>query len=68
VLVLNALFRKSSYLLEFNQTHNAATFSSKCETYALQVAYITPSFVGDSFRVKGETWYFFANLPLRILI
>jgi len=27
----------SSDLLEFNQTHNAATFSSKCETFALQV-------------------------------
>ena len=30
--------------------------------------YITPSFVGHSFRVKGETWYFFANSPLCILI
>jgi len=40
VLVLNALVRKSSDLLEFNQTHNAAVFSSKCETFALQVQYI----------------------------
>jgi len=30
--------------------------------------YITPSFVGHSFRVKGETWYFFANSPLGLLI
>ena len=30
--------------------------------------YTTPSFVGHSFRVKDETWYFFANSPLRILI
>jgi len=30
--------------------------------------YITPSFVGHSFRVKGETWHFFANSLLRILI
>jgi len=37
VLVLNAQVRKSSDLLEFNQTHNAAMFSSKCETFALQI-------------------------------
>jgi len=37
VLVLNALVRKSSDLLEFNQTHNAAMFSSKCETFALLI-------------------------------
>jgi len=37
VLVLNALVRKSSDLLEFNQTHNAAMFSSKGETFALQI-------------------------------
>jgi len=30
--------------------------------------YITPSFVGHFFRVKGESWYFFANSPLCILI
>jgi len=30
--------------------------------------YITRSFVGHSFRVKGETWYFFANSRLCILI
>ena len=35
VLVLNALVRKWSDLLEFNQTHNAAMFSS--ETFALQI-------------------------------
>jgi len=29
---------------------------------------ITPSFVGHSFRVEGETWCFFANSPLCILI
>jgi len=29
--------------------------------------YITPSCVGHSFRVEGETWYFFANSPLCIL-
>jgi len=38
VLVLNALVRKSSDLLEFNQKHNAAIFLSKCETFALQAA------------------------------
>jgi len=37
VPVLSALVRKSSDLLEFNQTQNAAMFSSKCETFALQV-------------------------------
>jgi len=37
VLVLNALVDKSSDLLEFNKNHNEATFSSKCETFALQV-------------------------------
>jgi len=57
VLVLNALVDKSSDLLEFNQTHIAAVFSSKWETFALQ--YITPSFVRHSFRVERETWYFF---------
>jgi len=30
--------------------------------------YITSSFVGHPFRVKGETWYFFANSPLCIVI
>jgi len=32
--VLKALVRKSSYLLDFNQTHNSAMF---CETFALQI-------------------------------
>jgi len=36
VHVLNALVRKSSDLLEFNQNHNAAIFSSKFEIFALQ--------------------------------
>jgi len=49
--VLNALVPQSSDLLEFNQTQNAAMFSSKCETFADK--YITPSFVGYPFRVKG---------------
>jgi len=35
VPVLNVLVHKSSDLLEFNQTHNAAMFSSKCEAFAL---------------------------------
>jgi len=31
--------------------------------------YVTPGFAGHYFRVDaGGTWYFFANLPLRILI
>jgi len=30
--------------------------------------YIAPSFVGHSFSVKGETWYFFANSPFCTLI
>jgi len=46
---------------------NVATFSSKCKTFALQVGYITPSFVGHSFCVKDETWYIYANSPLCIL-
>jgi len=37
VLVLNALVRKSSNLQECDQTHNAAMFTSKCETFALHV-------------------------------
>jgi len=40
MLVLKALVRKSSYLLDFDQTHNAAMFSSKCETFALQIHHI----------------------------
>ena len=37
---------------------NAAVFSSKCETSALQEVYVTSSFTGHSFRViSGETWY-----------
>ena len=68
MLVLNAFVRKSSDLLEFNQTHNAARFSSKFEMFALHVGYIKPSFVGYSFRVEGETWCFFANSPLCILM
>jgi len=39
VLVLNALVRKSCDLLEFNQIDNAAMFSSKCETFALQICH-----------------------------
>jgi len=35
--VLNAWVRKSFDLREFNQTHNASMFSSKCKTFALQV-------------------------------
>jgi len=35
--VLNALIRTSPDLLEFNQIYNAAMFSSKCETFALQI-------------------------------
>jgi len=34
----------------------------------LLYTYITHSFVGHSFRVEGETWYFFDNSPLCILI
>jgi len=29
---------------------------------------IIPNCVGHYFGVEGETWYFFANSPLRILI
>jgi len=61
VLVLNALVRKLPDLLEYNQTHNAAMFSPSAKH--LLYSYITPSFVGHSFRVEGETWYFFANSP-----
>jgi len=61
--VLNALILKSSDLLQFNHTHNAAVFSSKWEAFDLQIGYITPSFVGHSFRVTGETWYFLPIHP-----
>jgi len=37
VPVLHAVTRKSSDLPEFNQTHNAAMFSSNSEMFALQV-------------------------------
>jgi len=37
VPVLNAWVRKSFDLLEFNQTHNASMFLSKCKTFALQL-------------------------------
>ena len=64
MLVLNALILKSSDLLQFNHTHNAAVFSSKYEAFDLQIGYITPSFVGHSFRVRGETWYFFCQFTV----
>jgi len=35
MFVLNTLDRKSSDLLELNQTQNEAVFSSKCETFTL---------------------------------
>jgi len=60
VLVLNALVRKSTELLAFNQTTMQQCFHPSAKH--LLYRYITPSFVGDSFRVEGETWYFFANL------
>jgi len=66
VLVLNALVRRSSDLFEFDQTHNAAMFSPSAKY--LLYRYITPSFVGHSFCVEGESWYFFANSTLCILI
>jgi len=46
VLLLNAWVRKSPDLPEFNQTHNPAMFSSKRETFVLQVLlpYMTPCF------------------------
>jgi len=40
VLVLNALVRQSSDLLDFDQTHSAAMFSSKFEIFALQIHHI----------------------------
>jgi len=54
--VLNALVRKSSDLLEFNQTTMQQRFHPSAKH--LLYKYITPSFVGHSFRFKGETWYF----------
>jgi len=66
MLVLNALVHKSSDLLEFNQTTMQQSFRPSAKR--LLYRYITPSFVGHSFRVKGETRYFFANSPLWILI
>ena len=36
--------------------------------YASVYRYITPSFAGYYFLVKGESWYFCANLTLCILI
>jgi len=58
VLVLNALVRTSSDLLEFNQTTMQQRFHPSAKHL---LKYITPSFVGHSSRVKGETWYFFAD-------
>jgi len=57
VPVLNALVRKSFGLLEFNQTHEAALFSSKYKTFPLQVR--NPHmFAGHSLRVNvGESLY-----------
>jgi len=46
VLVLYALVRKSSDLLEFNQTLNAAMFSSKREIFDLQIHHIYAKGVG----------------------
>jgi len=47
VLVLTAVVRKSSDLLEFNQTYNAALFPSSAKH--LFYKYVTPSFAGHSF-------------------
>ena len=60
------LFVSHLIYLSFNQTHNAAMLLSKCETFFYR--YITPNFVGHSFRVEGETWCLFANSALCILI
>jgi len=37
---------------DFNQTHNALMFSSKCKTFALQVGYVSPSLAAHYFRVN----------------
>jgi len=66
MLVLNALVHKSSDLLEFNQTKMQQSFHPSAKH--LLYRYITPSFVGHSFRVKGETRYFSVNSPFWILI
>jgi len=54
VLVLN---RKSSHLLEFNQKYNAAIFSSKCETFALQAGSGDSRMkkVGGALRGQGKS-------------
>jgi len=60
VLVVNALVRKSSDLLECNQSHNAAMFSSKCETFALQMHYITSTQGG--LRLPPLSLIFYKNI------
>ena len=60
VLVLNAIVRKSADLLGFNQTHNAALFSSTAKH--LLYKHVTPTFAGEFFRVNaGETWCCFCR-------
>ena len=67
MLVLNALVRKSSDLLEFNQPTMQHCFHPSAKH--LLYRYVTPNFAGHSFRVnEGEAWYFFANSTLCILI
>jgi len=64
--MLNALVRKSSDLLELTKPTMQQCFHPSAKN--LLYRYITPSFVGHSFPVEGETWYFFANSPLSIFI
>jgi len=64
MLVLNALVRKSSDLLDF---------TLQCSNVFIQVRNVCftdrpPGFVGHSFRVEGETWYIFSDSSLCILI
>jgi len=54
VLVLNALIR----LIFFSSAKPTMQQHFHPSAKHLLYTYITPSFVGHSFHVKGETWYF----------
>jgi len=57
-----------SYLIYLSLTKPTMQKCFHSSAKHLLYRYITPSFAAHSFRGKGETWYFFANSPLGILI
>jgi len=55
-----------SHLIYLSLTKSAMQQRFHPSTKHLIYTYITPSFVGHSFRVKGETWCLFANSQITV--